>query len=267
MSGSAPVLHRGPQAVFLDAGNTLLHIDYGVIAEVTGRSHPGVVPEVLRSAEWAARVRLDALLAHPTRELAESRAGRPSRPIGVERASGYPSTESQDIFRRFMTMILEESAVELSPESLGRVLDELEDYHLAHNLWGRPHPFAGRVLADLHRLGVKLAVVSNSGGDLEPLLARHGLLRDLDVVIDSGIVGVEKPDPRIFLLAAERVGVAPGEAVHVGDLYSVDVVGARAAGVEPVLVDPGNLWPQSDCVKIRDLTALPELVRRARGAP
>lgn len=248
------MLHRRPEAVFLDAGNTLLHLDYAVMAEVVGRSHPGVRPEMLRVAEWAARVRLDAMLSRPE---ARASANASSQP--------HASTENRKVFRQFMSMIFEEAGVALPEGTLARVLDELEDYQLAHNLWGRAHPFAGRVLADLHRLGVKLAVVSNSGGDLESLLDRHGLRQDLDVVIDSTVVGVEKPDPRIFTLAAERLGITPGAAVHVGDLYSVDVVGARAAGVEPVLLDPGSLWPQLDCIKVRDLTAVPELVRRARA--
>jgi HAD superfamily hydrolase (TIGR01509 family) len=244
-------LHRRPEAVFLDAGNTLLQIDYRVLAEVVSWAQPDIRPEALRVAEWAARLRIDASLTRPAPGESKTPAHR-------------PSTESQGVFRRFMTMIFEEADLELTGEALGRVLDEIEDYHRTHNLWGRPHPFAARVLADLKRLGVKLAVVSNSGGDLEVVLDRLGLRQDLDAVLDSTVVGFEKPDPRIFLLAAQQLGVAPTAAVHVGDLHGIDVVGARAAGVEAVLIDPANLWPQTDCTKIRDLTALPELVRRAR---
>jgi putative hydrolase of the HAD superfamily len=240
--------------VFLDAGNTLLQIDYSVLAQVVSEAEPGVQPEMLRVAEWAARPRLDAALGH-------------AWPAKAPAAAHRTSTESLEVFRQFMTMIFEEADINLPPEALDRALDELQDYHRAHNLWGRAHPFAARVLADLKQLGVKLAVVSNSGGDLEALLDRHQLRGNLDAVLDSSVVRLEKPDPRIFLLAAERLGVDPSEAVHVGDLYGVDVMGARAAGVEPVLIDPANLWPQTDCTKIRDLTALPDLVRRARSGP
>jgi putative hydrolase of the HAD superfamily len=257
------MLHRRPRAVFLDAGNTLVQLDYGVLAAVAGGGRAPVSPDVIRRAEWAARVRLDALLAHVADAhaavVASASAPAAALPSG-------PSTESPSTFRLFMTMIFEEAGLGLAGAALARVLDEVEDYHQAHNLWSRPHPFAARVLEDLKRLGVKLAVVSNSGGDLDPLLERLGLRRALDAVVDSGVIGVEKPEPRIFLVAAERLGVAPAEAVHVGDLYGIDVVGARGAGVEPVLIDPGSLWPQTDCVKIRDLTAMPELVRRARSA-
>ncbi len=68
--------------------------------------------------------------------------------------------------------------------------------------------------------------------------------------------GVEKPDPRLFLLALERLGASPGEAVHVGDFYSVDVVGARAAEVRPILVDEADLYPDADCPRVRSLADL-----------
>ena len=60
-------------------------------------------------------------------------------------------------------------------------------------------------------------------------------------------MGVEKPDPRIFRIALERAGVAATEAVYVGDLYSIDVVGARAAGLSAILMDPGACWGARDC--------------------
>jgi putative hydrolase of the HAD superfamily len=60
-------------------------------------------------------------------------------------------------------------------------------------------------------------------------------------------VGVEKPNARIFQMALERAGLGPGQAVYVGDLYSVDVLGARAAGLPAVLLDPGACWGGRDC--------------------
>jgi len=60
---------------------------------------------------------------------------------------------------------------------------------------------------------------------------------ELPLVIDSTEVGVEKPDPRIFQIALDRMGVSAADALYVGDLYEVDVVGARAAGLDVVLLD------------------------------
>src|SRR2546423_15622480 len=69
----------------------------------------------------------------------------------------------------------------------------------------------------------------------------------LEFVLDSSAIGVEKPDPRIFRMALERSGLAPDEAVYIGDIYSIDVVGARAAGMQAVLLDPGRCWGARDC--------------------
>jgi putative hydrolase of the HAD superfamily len=165
------------------------------------------------------------------------------------------------VFRRFMAMIFEEAGVPVAADVGERLLDEIHAHHRAQNLWGRAHPAAGQVLADLKAAGFKLAVVSNAGGDVADLLARLGLAAPLDAILDSGIVGIEKPDPRIFHLAAAELGVNAADCLHVGDLYSVDVLGARAAGVEPVLLDPAGLWPHEDCIKVPDLAALPALVR------
>ena len=57
-------------------------------------------------------------------------------------------------------------------------------------------------------------------------------------MIDSQLVGVEKPDPRIFAIALERLGLAPADGLYVGDIYEVDVIGARRAGLDVILLDP-----------------------------
>jgi len=70
-------------------------------------------------------------------------------------------------------------------------------------------------------------------------------------------VGADKPEPAIFLAALERAGVNAAEAVHVGDQYKLDVVGARGVGINPILIDRYDLYPEvSDCPRIRSLTEL-----------
>jgi FMN phosphatase YigB (HAD superfamily) len=100
-------------------------------------------------------------------------------------------------------------------------------------------------------------VVSNSDGRVEQALEAAGLRHLFDVVIDSTLAGVEKPDPRIFQAALEQLGVNPDEVIYVGDLYEIDVLGARAAGIEAVLlVEPGSDSPH-DC---RTITSIESLV-------
>jgi len=77
----------------------------------------------------------------------------------------------------------------------------------------------------------------------------------LDFVATSGEVGVDKPEPPIFLAALERAGIDASEAVYVGDQYDTDVVGARGVGIKPILIDRYDLLPGvSDCPRIHSLT-------------
>src|SRR6266403_358374 len=98
-------------------------------------------------------------------------------------------------------------------------------------------------------------------------LARIGLARWFDVIIDSTEVGCEKPDPRIFRIALERAGASPARTVHVGDLFHVDVVGARAAGIRGVLFDAADLYRDHDCPRVRTLTALVDLLEAGDPRP
>ena len=108
-------------------------------------------------------------------------------------------------------------------------------------------PDAEAALALARRAGLATAVISNSNGTIAEILDTLGLGRHLDFVIDSSKVGVEKPDPRIFHIALERAQLRPEHAAYIGDLYSIDVLGARAAGLDAVLMDPGRCWPPRDC--------------------
>jgi putative hydrolase of the HAD superfamily len=73
---------------------------------------------------------------------------------------------------------------------------------------------------------------------LERLFGDLGILDHFDLVVDSGNVGVEKPDPRIFRVAFDRFGVGADDALHLGDVFATDVLGARAAGCRHALIDP-----------------------------
>ncbi len=78
------------------------------------------------------------------------------------------------------------------------------------------------------------------------------------------MVGVSKPDPAIFQLALDVLGVPPEHALHVGDTPAADVEGAWAAGVTPVLVDPYGLHPTIVCARVASLDEVPGLVRTGR---
>ena len=108
----------------------------------------------------------------------------------------------------------------------------------ARNLWRRPVPGMIELVRDLRAAGIAVGVLSNSEGRLAELLAEIGWADEFAAVIDSGRVGVDKPDPRIFALTLAALGGAPATAVHVGDSRAADVDGARAAGWRAIWFGP-----------------------------
>lgn len=210
------------RAIFFDAGNTLIRMDDAAIAAtLVGHGVPATAAEV-RRAEWRARVRLDASL-------------QPGA-----------STEHPDIGKRYLVYILEELGVR--DQATVAALDAWRrTYNPPLGLWTAMEPEAAEALALAREAGLRTAVISNSNGTVADVLASLGLAQHLDFIIDSSEVGVEKPDPRIFHIALERARLRPHEAAYVGDLYSIDVAGARAAGLHPILMDPGACWGTRDC--------------------
>ena len=131
------------RVVFFDAGNTLVHIHYAVIAEALTRHGFAVDEEAVRRAEQKARVRLDPILATLT------------------------STERDGIFETYMRLVMEDLPIPSSAPVLQDVLAEIARYNRAENLWNQPSPQALPVLAELKRRGLRLGVISNSDGTVE----------------------------------------------------------------------------------------------------
>ena len=137
----------------------------------------------------------------------------------------------------------------------------------AGGLWVEPVPGAAEGLAVLADAGLPIVVVSNADGTVQRLLETSGLIQvgpgpavEVLAIIDSGAVGVAKPDPRIFELALDVVGLTPDRVVHIGDAYHYDVGGARAAGIEPVLIDPFDLRPALDCLRLASLAEVASIL-------
>jgi putative hydrolase of the HAD superfamily len=211
------------RAIFFDAGNTLLRMNYGDIATALARHGVSVSAADVQRAEWTARVRLDAdVLAHAS------------------------STESRDTHLRYLRYIL--AGLGITDEPTIEAVDAWRRaYNLPVGLWNTADPDAAAALHAVRAAGVRSAVISNSNGTIRSLMERLGLIDKLDFVIDSGEEGIEKPDPRIFQIALARAGVKPEETAYIGDFYSIDVRGARRAGLRPVLLDPGRCWGSRDC--------------------
>ena len=226
------MLPRPIEAVLFDAGGTLVTLDYPFIADTLRRHGAEIDPERLPEAE-----------AHARRVLDRSRAGE-------------PATGGSDAGRRpgyFSTLL---AAAGAAGDALARGVEALEQHHATHNLWRLPRRDAVATLRGLRARGLRTAVVSNSDGRVAATLAELGLGVHLELIVDSHLEGVEKPDPAIFQRALERLGVEAGRSLYVGDIYSIDAMGARGAGLVPVILDPTGAYGALDCTVIGQLSEL-----------
>ena len=167
-------------------------------------------------------------------------------------ADGKGSTESMKA--ELYSVLLTEVGVPSS--ELDKAVPICVELAKGEMLWRESTESTAPALERLKQHGLILGVVSNSDGRIEHAFELAGLRNYFDFFIDSFIVGVEKPDPRIFEFALERARVSREETAYVGDLYHIDVVAARKAGITPVLYDPYDLNPAADCLRVRHLDDL-----------
>ncbi|HEY3226444.1 MAG TPA: HAD family hydrolase [Planctomycetota bacterium] len=220
-----------PRAVLFDAGGTLVFIHGERVAEAARRRGVIVRPEEIEAADPGVRRALDRAPA----------------------ARGTDDRSRGDVYLRDLLQAVDAAG------PIEEAVEELNREHARSNLWSRTPPEVA-VALDLLR-GTRLAVVSNSNGTVRELLRRVGLADRFETIIDSAEVGVEKPDPGIFRIALDRMGLTAAEAVYVGDTWHFDVVGARAAGLEAILLDPGGLYPDAEARRVRSLAELIEALR------
>jgi len=116
----------------------------------------------------------------------------------------------------------------------------------------------------LQRIGrnYSTAVISNADGKIEDVLRRCGIADCFKSITDSGIVGHEKPHPAIFQSALSALQAQPADSLYVGDVYSVDYVGARNAGMQAVLFDVAGTYRDRDLPRVQSLTDLETWLER-----
>ena len=224
------------RAVFLDAGNTVIYPRLEVvIAELKKDGFEAQAEDFFATERHAKRL-LDEWLWPQIRQ------GEVPREIDHYFWGAY----LREITRRL-------GAPEPEP---GKLTRRLIGIFQNIQLWSRVLPDTPALLDWLAAQGYFVGVISNSTGTLAEQLERLGLARHFRTVLDSALVGVQKPHPEIFRLALERAGVEGSETVFVGDTYSTDVGGAELAGLTGVLIDSIGAYPEATCPRI---TALPEL--------
>lgn len=228
------------ETVFLDAGGVLCHPSWARVADALVRHGAPVTAAALAAAE-------------------------PKATHDIDQASVVGSTDDRSRGWLYFNLIMQHAGVPQTGAT-DAALVELREYHRTDNLWEHVEPDVAPALAALRGRGLRLVVVSNANGRLRHLFDRVDLTKWFDHVLDSHEWGVEKPDPRLFQLALEQSRSDPARTIHVGDLYHVDVIGARRAGLrEGVLFDVAGLYEGADCPRVGSLAALVEWIDNPSG--
>lgn len=199
----------------------------------------------------------------------DARALERAEPAAKKRFDRAPTIEATDDAQRgwlYFNYVLEGVGIAPSPAT-DAALNALQVYHTENNLWESVASGAREALEAIRARAVATIIVSNANGRLHALLDRLDLTRYFDVIVDSAVEQVEKPDPRLFQIAMRRAGATPERTLHVGDLYHVDVAGARAAGMQPLLVDVADLYGDADCPRVRSVADLPAFLLDGSSRP
>lgn len=129
----------------------------------------------------------------------------------------------------------------------------------AQHLWDDPLPGAAACLARLRGAGIRVGVVSNADGRIAEALGRAGLAQLLDVIVDSAVVGVHKPNPAIFGYALEPLGLEAAETWYLGDTVAYDVAAADAAGLLSWVIDYAGLHTVDHPRRVRSLAEFADI--------
>ncbi|MFC1477621.1 HAD family hydrolase [candidate division KSB1 bacterium] len=228
--------------VLFDIGNTLVLVDYDQIVTSAAQLNIAVTVDQLRKAEHAGK-----------------------RVVDNEILTGEISTDNTRWINYFKAILSEAGFPAESVDGLLFEINRLDK--IDFGIWSKLNPDTPDVLQELQARGYRLGVISNADGRVPALTVSLGIDGYFRTIIDSHEVGVEKPDPAIFKIALEKMNSSADRAVYVGDLYAVDVRGAQAAGIMPLLIDPYDQYDVNDCIKIRSLkdilSLLPQKAFRA----
>ncbi len=222
--------------IFFDVGGTLLHPDMELMmAPLLQRVQPSATQ--LAAADRAAKYSFP----------------RNGDDAPLPAGSAYRLSTNKGHWQVFFEKLLRQVGCcqELLPELIKRASNS--DY------WTQMDSDAPAILEQLHGQ-YRLGVISNADGRIREVLGRAGLAQYFDQITDSGVVGYEKPDQRIFEAALREMGADPEKSVYLGDIYAIDYAGATAAGMQALLIDPAGVYRDWPAPRIERLRELPEWV-------
>ncbi len=226
--------------LLLDAGGTLLFMDQDYLSRLADKQ--GVRVEAQRFYEQHYRL--------------------------VHWFDTYVSTH-----RRFLSRLSEPYSqilfrlVGLSEESAERAAQVAQVRHEQRNLWEFTFPWIVETLGQLKSAGYRMSIISNADGRVEQELRSLEMRDFFEKVYDSDVVGVQKPEPGIYELALNDLGLQPEEALFVGDMFYIDIWGASRVGIPGLHLDPLGLYDGWPGARIRDLRQLPGWLKEYAVAP
>jgi len=171
----------------------------------------------------------------------------------VDGMGAYDSdANARSFWANYYAQALLDAGVDLPREELISAGEALSDWHQHPDRW-EPYPEVLEALERVRERGLGQGVISDWGTDLVPILHAHDVTKYLDFVVASAAVGTAKPHPDIFRYALARADLRPEDVVYVGDSYISDVLGARNAGIDGILIDREGRAPEVDCPVITSL--------------
>lgn len=233
---------KQPRAIFFDVGETLLQPrrPYGdLLTEVSHELSIDLPAEVL-----------GGLAAHiEARVTGRSEQGLPFT---------FPAAESQrfwfETYHDFLVRALSGTDARRLASAFLDLLSSPTGYVLFEETVA--------TLKHLRDEGYRLGIISNWEAWLPTLLMITGIETFFDHIVISGVCGLEKPDPRIFMLALDEGGYRPDEIVYIGDRPAHDVEPAVKAGIRPILLDRASRYPHASTWRIQSLSELPLMLQR-----
>lgn len=232
---------RRYEAVFFDAGGTLLW-------------NPTAADEIFCRAlrEYGIEVVAEEGLERPRgNPLTVSRTDVHTAVDATMKAfrKTFPTKEEQpSYFRRFDTAVLQRLGIDPHPDLLEAIARRFEA-----DVRPEKYDDVDPTLEALVESGYRLGVISNATHELPERLEALGIAAYFDAITYSWEVGEEKPSTRIFEVALGRLSASRERSVHVGDSYEADVVGSRAVGMTPMLIDRQGSLRREDCIVLRSL--------------
>ncbi|MBU0744764.1 MAG: HAD family hydrolase [Gammaproteobacteria bacterium] len=220
------------KAVFFDVGNTLFFYNYDFLR--------GLLEE---------RYQFDV-----SNEELEATHKIIARSFGRMLKEGL--THTQIVYEAYTSWF---RALGIRDDRIDHIIQTINSHPFKHLFWAKMGEGTIETLNWFLDRDYKLGVISNAEGQIERLIRHAGIEDCFEIILDSHDVGYHKPDERIFKKALKKLKVSPQEAVHVGDLIEADVLGARAAGIEPILIDHDNRYPDVDCLRVNKLQELKDL--------